>query len=258
MGIIIEKHLCSSFASQVITFQSNANLQKVLSQIIENKILHFQSRFQDKLKEVMDSSEKLEQSFQGTDNGTGQAKIYAEREAALLLLGGRLDVTAIEEGAWEMEGGVFFQPAIPASSFLMQCIKDATFTARRRIAESKLNKKKESDKEDLPSTFSLLPTDAKAEYLLHQYCRQWYQFNHSRKMDLFCRCKPLSEDVTTVNQTGINIAKAMIAKVGLDYCNSQTASLPPLKLTLEDACLASEESYDDHISGWNHFSSQFI
>lgn len=192
------------------------------------------------------------------DDGTGQAKIYAEREAALLLLGGRLDVTAIEEGAWEMEGGVFFQPAIPASSFLMQCIKDATFTARRCIAESKLNKKKESDKEDLPSTFSLLPTDAKAEYLLHQYCRQWYQFNHSRKMDLFCRCKPLSEDVTTVNQTGINIAKAMIAKVGLDYCNSQTASLPPLKLTLEDACLASEESYDDHISGWNHFSSHFI
>ncbi|KAL7543803.1 hypothetical protein ACHAXR_013145 [Thalassiosira sp. AJA248-18] len=189
------------------------------------------------------------------DDGTGQAKLYAEREGALLLLGGGLDVATIENGAWELDGGVFFQPTLPASSHLMECLKDATLKARKCIAERKLNKQEKSHNEDLPSTFSLLPADAKAEYLLHQHCRQWYQHHQNRKMDLFCRCKPLSESVTTVNQTEIQVAKAWIAKVGLDFGTAPTATLPPLKLTLEDACLASEESHDDNVTGWNLLGS---
>ena len=102
----------------------------------------------------------------------------------------------------------------------------------------------------MPSIFYMMPIAAKAEYLLQQHCRQWYQHNHQRKMDLFCRCKPLSEHVTSVNQTEIDIAKAWIAKVGVDFGSAPTSSLPPLNLILEDACLAAEESYDDNISGW--------
>ena len=188
------------------------------------------------------------------DDSTGQAKLYAEREAALLLLGSSLDVATIENGAWELNDGVFFQPALPASSYLMQCIKDATIKARRCIAETKLNKKKEKKEENLPTTFSLLPADAKAEYLLHQHCRQWYQNHHQRKLDLFCRCKPLSENATSVNQTQIQVAKAQ-SKLGLDFGTISSATLPPLKLTLQDACLTSEDSQEDNISGWDHLRS---
>ena len=194
------------------------------------------------------------------DDGTGQAKIYTEREAALLLLGGSLDVAVIEDGVWEVDNGIFFQPSLPASSYLMQCIKDATIKARRYTSESKLNKnrtEKTSHDEDLPTSYSLLPADAKAEYLLHQHCRQWYQQYHNRKMDLFCHCKPLSEDTTTVNQTEIQVAKAWVANVALDFGATSTATLPPLKLTLVDACVACEDSHDGNISGWNrlHFES---
>jgi hypothetical protein len=54
------------------------------------------------------------------DDGTGQARIYADRESALLLLGDSLDMKAIEKDAWELYEGVFFQPALPASSYLMK------------------------------------------------------------------------------------------------------------------------------------------
>ena len=189
------------------------------------------------------------------DDETGQAKVYAEREAALLLLGDSLAVATVEKGAWELDEGVFFQPALPASTHLMECIKDATIKARRSIRERKLSKKEKNPNEDLPSTYSLLPADAKAEYVLQQHCRHWYQHNHHRKMDLFCRCKPLSEDVTTVNQTEIQVAKAWTAKAGLDFGTAPTSTLPPLKLTLEDACVASDENNDDNIIGWNLLNS---
>jgi len=187
------------------------------------------------------------------DDGTGQARLYADRESALLLLGDNLNVEAIEKGAWELDEGVFFQPALPASSHLMQCITDASIKTRSctinndNIGE---RKKDRSCNGDPPSIFSLLPATAKAEYLLQQHCRHWYQHHHHRNMDLFCRCKPLSEDVTSVNQTEIQVAKAWIAKVGVDFGATATASLPPLSLILEDACLAAEESYDDNIAGW--------
>ena len=188
------------------------------------------------------------------DDGTGQARIYADRESALLLLGDRLNVEAVEKGAWVLDQGVFFQPALPASSYLMQCITDASIKARRRTIISDNNgerKKGRSSSGVLPSIFNLLPAAAKAEYHLQQHCRHWYQHYQQRKMDLFCRCKPLSNDVTSVNQTEIQVAKAWIAKVGVDFGAAPTASLPPLNLIFEDACLAAEESYDDNIAGWD-------
>ena len=192
------------------------------------------------------------------DDGTGQARIYADRESALLLLGDRLNVEAIEKGAWVLDDGVFFQPALPASSYLMRCIKDASIKARRCTISSDNNGERKNGRSSsgVPlSIFNLLPAAAKAEYHLQQHCRHWYQHHHQRKMDLFCRCKPLSNDVTSVNQTEIQVAKAWIAKVGIDFGAAPTASLPPLNLIFEDACLAAEESCGDNIAGWGILAS---
>lgn len=181
------------------------------------------------------------------DDGTGQAKLYAERQAALLLLSDGLDVSTVERGAWSCGNGIFYQPALPPSSHLRKCIEDATLSIRNHTLSNKRKKKEVNNTS--PSVFSLLPAYAKAEYLIQQHCRHWYQRNHHRKIDLFCRCKPLSEDVTTVNQTEVQVAKA-IAQVGLDFGTAPTATLPPLKLVLEDACLASEDSQGDNMTGW--------
>lgn len=190
------------------------------------------------------------------DDGTGQAKLYAERESALLLLGDNLNVQTIENGARELEEGIFFQPALPASTHLMQCISDASMRARRSHVKRDTRggiKQGRASNEEMPSIYSLLPAAAKAEYLLQQHCRHWYQNHRQNKLDLFCRCKPLSEDVTSVNHTDIQVAKAFITNVEVDFVAATTASLPPLKLILEDACIAAEESYDDNISGWGTF-----
>ncbi len=182
------------------------------------------------------------------DDGTGQAKLYAERECALLLLGS-FAVAEIEKGAWELEEGVIFQPSLPISSRLSQCLKDVSTTARRKDAIAVM--KNVNQNEFLNLCINLLPSDVRAEYLLHQHCRHWYQHNHSRKIDLLCRCKPLSEDVTSVNQTDIQVAKAWTSEAGIDIGIASTATLPPLKLVLEDACHASEENLEDNIAGWH-------
>ena len=52
-----------------------------------------------------------------------------------------------------------------------------------------------------------------------------------------------------MNGTEVNVAKAMIAQVGLEFGMTATSTLPPLKLTLEDACVCSEEK-EDKLIGW--------
>eukprot|EP00986_Skeletonema_menzelii_P008333 scaffold3470_cov149-Skeletonema_menzelii.AAC.13 len=179
------------------------------------------------------------------DDGTGQAKLYAEREAALLLLGTDLNVATVEKGAWYCKEGVFFQPSLPPSSSLAQSIRTAAAKARKHVSSSKKNYKAN---EELSATYSLLSDNAKAEYLLQQHCRHWSQHYGQRRLDLFCRCKPLSEELS-LNGTEVNVAKAMIAQVGLEFGMTATSTLPPLKLTLEDACVCSEEK-EDKLIGW--------
>jgi hypothetical protein len=182
------------------------------------------------------------------DDGTGQSKVYAEREAALLLLGSSLDVAAVEEGAWMCQDGVFFQPSLPLSSYLQRCIKDASIKARREhVQRMSSSKDKRRRKGQQVSMYSFLDPMAKAEYALHHHCRQWYQTHGHLQIDLFCRCKPLSTDATTVNQTEIQVAKA-IDGYGLDFGPVQTFTLPPLKLILEDVCLASDDKQDERLS----------
>lgn len=179
------------------------------------------------------------------DDGTGQAKLYAEREAALLLLGTDLDVATVEKGAWYCEEGIFFQPSLPPPSSLAQSIRTASAKARKYISTSN---RKYNLGEELSSTYSHLPDNARAEYLLQQHCRHWTHLHGQLRLDLFCRCKPLSEDLS-LNGTEINVAKAMVGQVGLEFGMTATSTLPPLKLILEDACVCSVET-DDKMIGW--------
>lgn len=184
------------------------------------------------------------------DDGTGQAKLYAEREAALLLLGSSLDVDSIEKGAWISENGVFFQPALPFSSHLQQCMKDASIEARKHNAQLMKENRCRDLKGRTATAYDFITALAKAEYLLQQHCRMWYQNHHHLKMDLFCRCKPLSVDITSVNRTEIQVAKA-VDGYGLDFGTVHTSTLPPLKLILEDICLAYESSQNDTSVAWD-------
>lgn len=188
------------------------------------------------------------------DDGTGQAKLYAEREAALLLLGTSLDIDSIEQGAWISQNGVFFQPALPPSNYLQRCMKEAHVEAKKHNAQL-IKEDRECYLKGKPATaYDFINTLAKAEYLLQHHCRQWYQKQHSRRLDLFCRCKPLSTEATSVNRTEIQVAKAIDGS-GLDFGTVQTCTLPPLKLVLEDMCLAAENGQDNRMIAWGLFAN---
>ena len=196
------------------------------------------------------------------DDGTGQAKLYADRDAALLVLGNDLDSRTVERGAWLTNEGIIYQPSLPASTRLLQSIKEATLRVRRELTESRPSRRESKSSETRADTssvktstkrnvFQMLPDDGKAEYLLQQHCRHWYQNHCDRKLDLFVRCKPLSEHATTVNRAEIQVAQAVSAHNSLEFGLSASATLPPLKLKLEDACLATENGQENRIVGWD-------
>ena len=193
------------------------------------------------------------------DDCTGQAKLYSEREAALLLLGSTLDVDAVERGAWLHQEGVFFQPSLPPSSYLRQCFKEAAIEAKKHNTQWMKEDKKSYLKGKPSTAHDFITALAKAEYILQQHCRHWYQEHHHLQLDLFCRCKPLSTEVTSVNCSEIQVAKA-IDGYGLDFGTVSTCTLPPLKLVLEDVCVAREEGRrGDVLSAWdmlNHYRNE--
>ncbi|EJK67436.1 hypothetical protein THAOC_11529, partial [Thalassiosira oceanica] len=203
------------------------------------------------------------------DDGTGQAKLYADRDAALLVLGSGLDASTVEQGAWLTNEGILFQPSLPASTHLLRSIKEATLKVRRELTDSRLSQRGAYSVETSEiransssvknsaqrKVFDMLPDDGKAEYLLQQHCRHWYQNNCDRKLDLFVRCKPLSEHATTVNRAEIQVAQAVSAQNSLEFGLSISATLPPLKLKLEDACFATEGRQENRMAGWDLLKS---
>ncbi|KAL7464533.1 hypothetical protein ACHAXS_004869, partial [Conticribra weissflogii] len=125
------------------------------------------------------------------DDGSGQAKLYAEREAALLLLGNGLLVNEIEIGAMESPSGILFQPSLPVSVNLIESIKTASST----VKNLKNRERHTIPNKDRRSMHDFLPPIAKAEYPLQYHCRRWHQRSFHLSMDIFCRCKPLSADL---------------------------------------------------------------
>jgi hypothetical protein len=153
------------------------------------------------------------------DDGTGQAKLYAELEAALTLLGMSSQVIEwIEQGAWSKENGlVRFSKPIPPPRQLQLSVEAVLYRSRNKQGDP----------------LKLLNVEDRAEYLMQQHCRSSIA---RRKLDYFVRCKPLSDKAIHLTQTQTEVFFEDNVKGFLSKTDAATYSLPPLKLQLVDCC----------------------
>jgi hypothetical protein len=157
------------------------------------------------------------------DDGTGQAKLYADREAALMILGmSRTLVEQIEQGAWLNPGGIIYSKGIVPN--LRMDVLQAQESARKRhtVLEER-------------HVLACMTLTTRAIYLLQRHLRQ-----RDRRSDLvyYVRAKPLSDKVT-LNQTNVE-ASCEGYNGGVAKRDVATYSLPPLKLDLVDARVCSQ------------------
>lgn len=158
------------------------------------------------------------------DDGTGQAKLYAERDAALTLLGMSAEVIElIEQGAWSKATGVIrFQKSIPPPQYIQQAVRTALSRTKKGRSQDALQ---------------FLTPDVRAEYLLQYHCRSSPQ--PQRELDYLVRCKPLADSACHLNQTHVD---AFFPADGTGFVSrgeTPSYSLPPLKLHLVDCCIPS-------------------
>eukprot|EP00536_Pseudo-nitzschia_multiseries_P010648 jgi/Psemu1/203802/e_gw1.333.9.1 len=116
------------------------------------------------------------------DDGTGQATLYADGDAALTLLGMSTDsIQTIEDGVWSTTGGnVQFMKSIPPPKQLRDKVINILATPRR---ESNMKESKVSD------LIGLLSAQDRVTYLLERHCR--VSNRPRRYLDYYVRCKPL-------------------------------------------------------------------
>jgi hypothetical protein len=157
------------------------------------------------------------------DDGTGQANLYAEREAALTLLGMTPErIQYIEDGVWGMESGLLhFQRSQPPSTRLQSAVAKAL-----------------AGRGGKKNILSRLSREMRAAYLLEHHCR--YSRDPHRKLDYLVRCKSLGDKARLLNRTEMetfysNSSDGFVARV-----DTSSYTLPPLKLQLVD-CSKPEE-----------------
>lgn len=155
------------------------------------------------------------------DDGTGQAKLFAERDAALTLLDmPREMVDDIEKGIWSTADGILrFNKVLPPSSRLKEQIK----WAQSRGYNGHQN------------PLMLLSAGTRAEYLLQHHCRS--RLRQSLKLDYFVRCKPLAEGICHLNHTVVDAYSTRTTARNAIRCDVSSYSLPPLKLELLDCSI---------------------
>lgn len=160
------------------------------------------------------------------DDGTGQVKLYAEREVAITLLGfPKETIDIIEQAMWKSQSGTIrYTKSIPPTNQLQEQVKYALSRVRKGG----------------PCALEFLPPAARAEYLLYQHCRTSKQ--PSRKLDYFVRCKPLSDNVTHLNHTTI---ESFVSSAGgrklKSWSEESSYSLPPIKLELVDCSISTHD-----------------
>jgi hypothetical protein len=154
------------------------------------------------------------------DDGIGQAKLYAERQSALLLLGLSVEcINEIEGGAWlDRDGAVVFSKTMPPKSSIRHAIERA-----KAIAATHSRKRRDQRKVGEKDLLRYMSPDIRAEYLLQRHCR--FSAEPSRSLNYFVRVKPLSDEVRSLNHTEIELVGSGCAP---------TYSLPPIKLNLVD------------------------
>lgn len=106
-------------------------------------------------------------------DGSGSAKIYTERDVAILLLGKGLDFDAVEAGAWESPEGIRYQ----AGSKLDPELRFDIAKANNQVIRERLS----------VSPDTLLTRKKRAQYLLHKHCTSSQEI--FRRMDFVCQVK---------------------------------------------------------------------
>lgn len=180
------------------------------------------------------------------DDGTGQAKLFAERDAAVMLLGLSPDVLErIEAGAYCEPNGIVFSKGLPPKPEMASAIVQAQSLARSQHAQAcryGLQRPPPLTEKDV---LDRMPPTICAHYLLQRHCR--LSKEPKRELVLFVRTKPLSDDVVYLNQTEIEASvpggSGNSTLMDRSYnCTRYLAtySLPPLKLQLVDAAVESD------------------
>ena len=114
------------------------------------------------------------------DDGTGQATMYADGDAALTLLGMSAEaIQIIEEGVWStQDGSIQFMKSIPPPKDLRQKVVDILATQRG-----------DGYKKPTVDPLALLSMEDRASYLFERHCRS--SNRPHRPLDYYVRCKPL-------------------------------------------------------------------
>ena len=171
------------------------------------------------------------------DDGTGQATMYADGDAALTLLGmSSENIQIIEHGVWSIRGGsLLFMKSIPPSKHLRDKVIQVLSTTRRR------NTKNDNQRSPMIifDPIRLLSMEDRAAYLLEKHCRS--SSRPHRPLDYYVRCKPLvsGNKIPHMHHTKIDSFFADHGSYSNGSCTifrGQVASytLPPLKLELVD------------------------
>ena len=180
------------------------------------------------------------------DDGTGQAKLCAERDAAICLLGlSTTTVKHIETAIWRSHraDGFIYLKTMPPPSFLQSAVLQARATARQNIQRTPGKDVRRMTDADVVQFMSSCHY---GEYLFHSHCRA--SFEPMRSLTYFVRCKPLHDKTITLNQTEIDIVtiRATTSDCHTDNTGkmlvtttttpTQSYSLPPIILNLVDCC----------------------
>jgi hypothetical protein len=158
------------------------------------------------------------------DDGTGQARLFAERNAALTLLGmDARTIRLVEEGVWHVDGAsICFSKSIPPTQRLQEHVKSAIAQGQRRGQDP----------------LKYLTPASRAEYLLQHYCRNSKQ----RRLDYFVQCKPLAHEIQHLKHTMIEGYVPERANGSLCTADVATYALPPIKLRLVDCGVPTDDS----------------
>eukprot|EP00554_Chaetoceros_debilis_P016593 CAMPEP_0194126124 /NCGR_PEP_ID=MMETSP0150-20130528/59824_1 /TAXON_ID=122233 /ORGANISM="Chaetoceros debilis, Strain MM31A-1" /LENGTH=549 /DNA_ID=CAMNT_0038819969 /DNA_START=368 /DNA_END=2017 /DNA_ORIENTATION=- len=118
---------------------------------------------------------KWEMSGDLSDGTSSTLRIYAERDAAVLLLGRGLNIDAINKGAWESPRGIIYQGHVDLDTVLIRELE----SIKRRLPRNTIPP---------PETF-LLP-ESRARYELYRHCCTSKELH--RRLDFLCRIKSRS------------------------------------------------------------------
>ncbi len=148
------------------------------------------------------------------DDSTGLAKLYAERDMALMLLGTGLDANLIEKGAWLSSKGIVFQRGIPLGS---------------HIQSNYLRK---------------LSTIERAKVALYHHCIKSLKSTR-KEFDLVCRCKKLlNSRKQSLNRFELSATSALGQNGKVVQLNHDSTSSPMIELQLVDCISCLEKSVD--------------